>query len=336
MLPPAGGSTQRGADVRVEVLFFDGCPNHEALLPHLRELLAVGGARDTHINLVRVEDSETAEVKRFLGSPTVRIDGEDVEPGADERTDFGLKCRLFRTPDGLRGMPADEWVLGALERARTAVTVIPGKGPTADALRATFPACEDAPLARALLRLLARGEAVTDGMLAAAADRAIDDVAAQLERWPDIERDADHAVVGFSGLTLRPTDHSLEIDGRRLHTWCAWDTLFLPRMLGATAHVSSTCPVSGRRVELVVAPSGVEHADPAGIHVSFPPLASTNTADITGTFCCHVRFLVDADAAHTWLQTHPDSHALDLAAAFELGCRTTAPLTASNTAQESC
>ena len=102
--------------MKVEVLFFDGCPNHEALLPHLRELLqADGGSAEVH--LVRVEDADTAEREHFLGSPTVRIDGEDVEPGAGERTDFGLKCRLFRTPDGVQGMPADEWVLAALRRS---------------------------------------------------------------------------------------------------------------------------------------------------------------------------------------------------------------------------
>jgi alkylmercury lyase len=176
---------------------------------------------------------------------------------------------------------------------------------------------------------------VTDARLAAAAAREIDAVAAQLARWRNVERDADDAVIGFSGLTLRATDHSFQVGQQQLHTSCAWDTLFLPRMLGATAHVRSTCPVSGRRVELIVAPDGVEHADCPEIHVSFPPSASTNTADITGTFCCDVRFLVGADAAHTWLQTHPDGHVLDLADAFELGCRTTAPLTAAST-QESC
>lgn len=102
--------------VRVEILYFDGCPNHEALLPHLRELLESDGAAAA-IELVRVQDAEAAERERFLGSPTVRIDGQDVEPGADERTDFGLKCRLFATPAGMRGVPADEWVLTALERA---------------------------------------------------------------------------------------------------------------------------------------------------------------------------------------------------------------------------
>jgi hypothetical protein len=102
----------------VEVLYFDGCPNHEALLPQLRDLVASVDA-DIVVQQVRVENADAAERERFLGSPTVRVDGDDVEPGADQRTDFGLKCRLFATPDGLRGIPADEWVLAALRRAQT-------------------------------------------------------------------------------------------------------------------------------------------------------------------------------------------------------------------------
>jgi len=101
--------------VKVEVLFFEGCPNHEALLPALRALLvSIGTGVD--VELVRVEDLEAAERARFLGSPTVRVNGEDVEPGAGERRDFGLKCRLYATPDGIQGLPADEWVLDALAR----------------------------------------------------------------------------------------------------------------------------------------------------------------------------------------------------------------------------
>ena len=99
--------------MRVEVLYFDGCPNHEALMPHLRELLATSGV-SADIELVQVEDHDAVARERFLGSPTVRIDGRDVEPGAGDREDFGLKCRLFATPEGLRGLPADEWILAAL------------------------------------------------------------------------------------------------------------------------------------------------------------------------------------------------------------------------------
>jgi hypothetical protein len=102
--------------IHVELLYFDGCPNHEAMLPHLRELLA-DAAVDAEIELVRVEDPAAAERERFLGSPSVRVDGEDIDPTAAQRTDYGLQCRLFATSEGLRGVPPDEWLLAALDRA---------------------------------------------------------------------------------------------------------------------------------------------------------------------------------------------------------------------------
>jgi hypothetical protein len=99
----------------VELLYFDGCPHYYALLPHLRELLREAGASD-RIQLRRIPDEHAALRERFLGSPTVRIDGHDVEPGASERHDFGMKCRLYATGDGLSAMPLDEWILDALGR----------------------------------------------------------------------------------------------------------------------------------------------------------------------------------------------------------------------------
>ena len=105
--------------MRVEVLYFDGCPSHEAFLPRLRELLAQAGI-DDRVELCRVESVEAAERERFLGSPSLRIDGVDVDPTAGERTDYGLQCRLYRTPAGQQQAPADEWVLAALYRARFA------------------------------------------------------------------------------------------------------------------------------------------------------------------------------------------------------------------------
>jgi hypothetical protein len=102
--------------VKVELLYFRGCPSHEALLLRLRELLAEARLSG-EIELRRVESPEAAESERFLGSPTVRIDGRDVEPGAEERSDFGLKCRLFRTSRGTSPSPPEEWLRTALEGA---------------------------------------------------------------------------------------------------------------------------------------------------------------------------------------------------------------------------
>ena len=103
--------------MRIELLYFDGCPSHEALLPALRELLAEAGIED-EIELRRVESLEAVERERFLGSPTLRIEGTDVDPTAAERQDFGLKCRLCRGPDGYSATPPASWIRSALARAR--------------------------------------------------------------------------------------------------------------------------------------------------------------------------------------------------------------------------
>lgn len=99
----------------VELLYFDGCPNHESLLRGLGSLLERNGV-EAEIELRCVDSVEQAEQERFLGSPSVRVDGRDVEPGAEDRDDFGLKCRLYRSENGLAGVPPEEWVLAALAR----------------------------------------------------------------------------------------------------------------------------------------------------------------------------------------------------------------------------
>lgn len=100
----------------VELLFFDGCPSHERLLPTVRRLAEQTGAE---LVLRRIETPEAAQVERFLGSPTVRVDGRDVDPTAAGRTDYGLKCRLYRSPQhGQSPLPPEDWIRTALEGAR--------------------------------------------------------------------------------------------------------------------------------------------------------------------------------------------------------------------------
>ncbi len=102
--------------MKVELLYFDGCPGYEAMLPAMREVLASEGFEDK-IELRSVETPEDAERERFLGSPTIRVNGRDIEPQADDRQDYGLKCRLYRTPDGLTGIPAEQLLVNALRNA---------------------------------------------------------------------------------------------------------------------------------------------------------------------------------------------------------------------------
>lgn len=67
-------------------------------------------------------------------------------------------------------------------------------------------------------------------------------------------------VVGFGGLAAAPMHHRFEVDGRTLWTWCAWDSLFIPEILGKQARVTSTDPENGELIRLLVSPHRVESA----------------------------------------------------------------------------
>lgn len=101
---------------RVEILYFDGCPNHERTRA-LVEQIAAELELEPRVELVPVADPETAKKLRFLGSPTVRVNGRDIEPGAEERRDFVYSCRVYQTDQGFSGQPREAWVRQALRGA---------------------------------------------------------------------------------------------------------------------------------------------------------------------------------------------------------------------------
>jgi hypothetical protein len=101
------------ADRLIEVLTFDGCPHaHSALA--LVERVLQDLAIETTVRRVDVPDPDSAVTNRFLGSPTIRVNGQDVEPGADERHDYALSCRVYRTGAGITGEPEERWLRDAL------------------------------------------------------------------------------------------------------------------------------------------------------------------------------------------------------------------------------
>ena len=98
---------------RIDILVFDGCPNAEPTR-QLVERVARELAAQPEIEVVVVPDAEAAEQTRFLGSPTVRVNGRDIEPGAEARHDYSMACRVYETADGLAGQPDGAWLRDAL------------------------------------------------------------------------------------------------------------------------------------------------------------------------------------------------------------------------------
>ena len=110
----ARGVCDRVADMDVSLLYFDGCPNHDATLTLLQGLLADAGW-DGELELINVESQERAEELSFRGSPTVLIDG--VDPFLDADAPVGLSCRIYATDEGYRGTPPEPDLRTAIARS---------------------------------------------------------------------------------------------------------------------------------------------------------------------------------------------------------------------------
>ena len=98
---------------RVEFLWFSDCPNHATT----RQLLAATIDRvapSTPIDDIDATDPAVAATMRFPGSPTIRVDGVDIEPGFTDPGDYTPRCRLYRASAGLRGVPDPAWIDDAL------------------------------------------------------------------------------------------------------------------------------------------------------------------------------------------------------------------------------
>ena len=99
----------------VDVLFFDGCPNIDVAVERVRSAAVAAKILDVDVRLVRVETEDEAARSRFLGSPSVRVDGVDVELAARTREDFALQCRVYpKERGGLDGAPPGAWIRAAL------------------------------------------------------------------------------------------------------------------------------------------------------------------------------------------------------------------------------
>ena len=100
----------------VEVLYFDGCSNVRAAMDRLETALQEYGL-DWTMSQTLVSDPRAATAVRFLGSPTMRINGVDIEPSARQRTDFGIMCRTY---DGSGGVPPEDMIRSAIATAMAA------------------------------------------------------------------------------------------------------------------------------------------------------------------------------------------------------------------------
>jgi hypothetical protein len=95
----------------IEVLFFRGCPNHIPTVSLVRSVVRDLGITAS-ISEIEVNEPSEALRLRFLGSPTVKVEGEDIETERRGDQDYGLSCRMY----GSSGVPSREMIASALAR----------------------------------------------------------------------------------------------------------------------------------------------------------------------------------------------------------------------------
>lgn len=93
--------------MKIRILYFDGCPSYESAVASLREVVAEQNL-EAEIELVRVSSREEAVAQLFLGSPTVQINGVDIEGLKVRMKESDLCCRLYNEEGALRGWPSRE------------------------------------------------------------------------------------------------------------------------------------------------------------------------------------------------------------------------------------
>ncbi len=98
--------------MKIEVLYFEGCPNYLPTVDRLRTVLAREGLRAELIE-IEVKDDSDAKALKFCGSPTIRVNGLDIEPSSRQASETGFACRRY--PGGL---PSEELIRAAFSEAR--------------------------------------------------------------------------------------------------------------------------------------------------------------------------------------------------------------------------
>ncbi len=105
--------------MKIEVLYFEGCPSWRRALENLFEVLAEEGIEAT-VEQVPIASPEEAEVRGFLGSPTIRLNGVDLEGQEAANSGVGFGCRVYVDEEGrVSGWPSKAQIRAALRQVLT-------------------------------------------------------------------------------------------------------------------------------------------------------------------------------------------------------------------------
>ena len=103
--------------MKIEVFYFSGCPSYKPTLELLNNILDEEEI-NSPIERINVDSEELVQKHMFLGSPSIRVDGLDIEVEARTSKDFGQKCRIYNQGGVPSGIPSKSLVKKAILEAK--------------------------------------------------------------------------------------------------------------------------------------------------------------------------------------------------------------------------
>ena len=286
-----------------------GAPLSESRLYGIEGMTCEACAVGIEARLRKVPGIARAEVSYEAGAASIFFD-----PTAAAPTDRQIRQAIEEA--GYRTSPTDiEKGDSEMEKAK-----LQEIGKAVAGMLKGAAATQQPELPGLLLRLLAEGSPVSPARVAAELNIAPDAASSALEQSTAVELDKDGNVTAAFGLTLSPTPHRFQTNGHEFHTWCALDTLYIPGVIGQTARVESTCPVTGTKIRLTVTPDGIEALEPAdAVMVIAIPETPQACHGIRESFCNHVHFLASREAVSEWSAKNQRTIVLSIDDAHKVG-----------------
>jgi len=169
-----------------------------------------------------------------------------------------------------------------------------------------------------MYRTLAEGHPVSATHLATIANVPVEIINTLFEQGKSLggEWDAEGRLLG-NVLTLIPTQHHFRVNGSELYTWCSLDAMHLPGLLGRTADVESTDPVSGEKIHLTIPPDGTPTYHPSGTVLSIV-LTGGDRNGPQSPLCSQMLFFASRGNAQIWIQDHPQATIMTVEEVYQL------------------
>ncbi len=154
-----------------------------------------------------------------------------------------------------------------------------------------------------IYNLLSEGNPVSIEEIANSLGMDTEHVKSVTDEWACIYYNDDGNIIGYWGLAVEKMGHRFKLGEKTLYTWCAWDTLFIPQIIGKTAKVESRDPLTKETISLTVAhDGGISDIEPTDAVISFMiPNTEEVRTDVIKSFCHYVHFFESRNSAEEWI-----------------------------------